>query len=431
MQAMPAVRTRFLAWLSRPGVGLAFLSLALLTLLCLVGDAFGQEGEWIDLEALRETEPVPETAVPERAGDPAALEGDASPTSAGDVASEPLADGWMDLPAEALAGGTPERQERGSVKPPASLPRRFHWQGRTRELGLVGYVYLGDYYFVEEHAYDLAEKAYRHALAQWPDCGPILMRLDLLEVLGGDWLLCAEAVQAGLDEGLPPQVRHEYGITPDSPLLSDQRGDVPPVPTMLFLLALEGLPPSSEQPELDAPHAFLRGRLLSYLGAYEEALAALAPVALDDGAEPWHFQAASQRASLHLAVWQPELAYVNLQRARGLAGDHPALLARIEELRGALTLELEGGEGFLTQEVVRILGRRDQGRWALSCPSTAFLGRVEVAHIEGDGLAPGEATPGHLLYRGRDYWLMTLPLGNPRPDWEPGRKVTLLGFASR
>ena len=148
----------------------------------------------------------------------------------------------------------------------------------------------------------------------------------------------------------------------------------------------------------------------------------LEPVALDDDATPWNFQAASQRAALYLATWQPEQAYTNLLRARNLIGDHPALLARMGKLKGELTMQMECGMGDVVQERVKVIGQQGRGRWVIDSPSRNFVGRVGI--VGGKG---ADETDTHLLYRGGDYWLMTTPLGEKMPDWQTGQELTLIG----
>jgi hypothetical protein len=366
------------------------------------------EGEWIDLEPLREARaaaPAAAAPVPAPAAKPRAKAPAAAPAA---VADEPAA---KPAPAD---------------RPPIELPRRFIWKGAPTVLGRVGYVYLGDFYFVEERDVAKAELCYAYALKAWPECGPIQTRMELLSLFMGDWLRTAASMQVGFDQGAPPPVVQDYGLTPESPLLSDAEEDVPPVPAILFRQAL-GQARQLELTADDEPaRSFLVGRLLAFLGEREEAIRVLGPVALadDEEAGPWNFQAASQRAALYLAGWQPELAYMNLLRARDLVGEHPLLMERLAALEAEMALSVLPGEGEQAQAVVRILGQQGQGRWILSPPRERFAGRVEVAAVGGE--APAGFTP-HLLYRGRDYWLMTAPLGNAGSSWKPGTKVTLTG----
>jgi tetratricopeptide (TPR) repeat protein len=318
----------------------------------------------------------------------------------------------------------------GEAAPPADLPRQFFWKSRVHELGRAGFVYLGDYYLVEERNLDLAERAYAYVLDAWPECGPVQLRMDLLRTLAGDWLAAAEAFQVGLDEGLPPVVRRDYGVERDAPLTSSSPADVPPVPAILFRQALEHLRQSPPPRQLVAPWRFLAGRLHAFLGEYEAALRMLQPVAGDDQAAPWHFQAASQCAELYLATWRPEQALASLERAFALVGDHPALVDRLGALVDRLdepanaacagaALALVGGTA---REIVPVLGSRGPGRWILARPATDFAGPLRVTAPDS-----AEALDVHVLYRGGDYWLLSLPLGEDGPGWEPGQEVVLEG----
>jgi hypothetical protein len=404
--------------LSRPTLGLLLLAL-------LMGSAAAQDGEWIDLETLREATPADgerqvEAAMQPMPGEDPAPDQVTSPVLADPTPNDTAADSELEPAAdvEEVAAENP---------PPLNLPRSFRWQGREAPLGRVGYVYLGDFYLVEERDFAKAETCYLYALEPWPDCGPIQTRLELLSLFTGDWLHAAESMQVSFGDGVPPRVIAEYGIDADTPILSNERGDVPAVPAMHFRLALAKAQQVDAAPDFEQARTFLVARLLSYLGETELAISTLSEVALDEMAEPWNFQAASQRAALYLDSWRPELAYVNLLRAKELVGEHPLLMDRLADLREQMTLRVEPGRGDLAEAVVRILGRQDRGRWILSAPGLSFAGQVEVAMIEGEILEmPGGARP-HLLYRGRDYWVMTLPLGQPEPDWKEGMSVTLTG----
>lgn len=364
------------------------------------------EGEWIDLEPLREAQSqgpakTPPAIKPAPAAKPAARPAAKVAPAAEAPAPKPAAD-----------------------RPPLELPRRFIWKGAPTTLGRVGYVYLGDFYFVEERDLAKAELCYEYALKPWPECGPIQTRLELLSLFLGDWLRAAESMQVGFDQGAPPPVVQDYGLDASSPLLSDDESDVPPVPAILFRQAL-GQARQLELPPDDEPaRSFLVGRLLAFLGERDEAIRVLGPVALDDEASPWNFQAASQRAALYLAAWRPELAYLNLLRAKELVGEHPLLMQRLGVLEREMALAALPGGGEPIEVVVRILGQQGQGRWILSPPELRLSGRVEVAAIGGQ--APTAAKP-NLIYRGDDYWLMAAPLGASAPDWKAGAKVTLRG----
>ena len=360
------------------------LTAVLLALLASSLAVAGDEGEWIDLATLKEAEVHTDAEVPP------------APAS---VPVEPLA---AEAPST-TAGAAPPAED----PPPLELPRRFHWQGELRELGRAGYVYLGDYYAVEERDYAKAETCFTYALRAWPQCGPIQTRMDLLSLFTGDWLRAAESMQVGFDQGAPPRVTQDYGIDASSPLLSAREADVPAVPAILFRNALAQARQLAVTPDQAAPRDFLVGRLLAFLGDQEEAIRVLGPVALDeDGtAAPWNFQAASQRAALYLESWQPELAYVNLLQARDLAGEHPVLMDRIASLEAEMALQAAPGPGAMAQAVVRILGRQGQGRWILSVPDLDFDGRVMVAQVGPTALPEDEILVPQLLYRGREYWL--------------------------
>lgn len=385
------------------------------TLIALVASAASaQEGEWIELDALR---PAQESEAPA----PAAVM--AEPESAEPIgAPVEVVTVYTDLDADPEAAAAPGMPaEAPPEEPPAlDLPRRFHWQGETAPLGRVGYVYLGDYYFVEERDFARAETCWLYALEPWPECGPLQTRLELLSLFTGDWLRTAESLQVGFEDGPPPRVMQDYGIDADSPLLSSRLADVPPVPAMHFRLALARAKQLDVEPAYAPARDFLVGRLLAYLGEPDAAIRTLGPVALAEDAAPWNFQAASQRAALLLATWRPELAYVNLLRAQELVGEHPVLMERLTALREEMTLLADPGEGEPARAVVRILSRQEQGRWILSAPEHGFAGRVQVQAGDAD-LEP------HLLYRGDDYWVMTMPLGSAAPDWAEGAQVTLLG----
>jgi len=379
------------------------VTLFVLTLLA-VRSAHAQsgEGEWIDLEPLREARSqTPAKTPPAARPAPAPAPQPAAPAKAAEPAPGPAAD-----------------------RPPLELPRRFIWKGAPTTLGRVGYVYLGDFYFVEERDLAKAELCYEYALKPWPECGPIQTRLELLSLFLGDWLRAAESMQVGFDQGAPPPVVQDYGLDAASPLLSDEESDVPPVPAILFRQALGQARQLALAPEDEPARSFLVGRLLAFLGERDEAIRALGPVALDDEAAPWNFQAASQRAALYLAAWRPELAYLNLLRAQELVGEHPLLLQRLESLERETALAALPGGGEPIEVVVRILGQQGQGRWILSPPELRLSGRVEVAAVAGQ--APTAAKP-NLIYRGDDYWLMAAPLGASAPDWKAGAKVTLRG----
>jgi len=392
------------------GLTLTVLILILMAVHAARAQEAAGEGEWIDLEPLREARAAaPAPAAPK------------APAPAARLGSQPSAPAAPVPVAEA-----PAAKPAAADRPPLELPRRFIWKGAPTELGRVGYVYLGDFYFVEERDLAKAELCYTYALKPWPECGPIQTRLELLSLFMGDWLRTAASMQVGFDQGAPPPVVQDYGLTPQSPLLSNDEEDVPPVPAILFRQALGQARQLELSPEDDPARSFLVGRLLAFLGEREEAIRALGPVALasDEEASPWNFQAASQRAALYLANWQPELAYMNLLRARDLVGEHPLLMQRIAALEAEMALAALPGAGEPTQVSVRILGQQGQGRWILSPPAADFAGRVEVAAVGGQ--APAGFKP-HLLYRGRDYWLMTAPLGSGAPSWKAGTKVTLSG----
>ncbi len=391
----------------------------LLLLVLLAGSALAQEGEWIDLETLREATPADEELAVEPAPEPVP-----SKEFPAEQASE------RDIPVEeAEETETMEEAEEVTAENPPSLnlPRNFHWKGREAPLGRAGYVYLGDFYLVEERDFVKAETCYLYALEPWPDCGPIQTRLELLSLFTGDWLRAAESLQVGFEDGVPPRVTAEYGIDADSPILSNKRENVPAVPAIHFRLALAKAQQVDAAPDFEPARAFLVARLLAHLGETELAIGTLSEVALDEMAEPWNFQAASQRAALYLDSWRPELAYVNLLRAKELVGEHPVLMDRLAALRERMTLHVDPGSGDLAQTVVHILGRQDRGRWILSAPDMEFAGQVVVASIEGETLDIGQGALPHLLYRGRDFWVMTLPLGQPEPDWKEGMSVTLTG----
>ena len=407
------------------------LPLAILMLLaCLPEPPWAGEGEWIELGALKEKSQAPNPAAAESAAIAEAEPGAAPESEPRQAAGYIDLSGAPDSRAEELAAAA--RAARRGDRPQMVLPRRFHWQGSVRELGPVGYVYLGDYYVIEEHDYQMAELAWDEAHENWPDCWPVNLRRDLLQVMTGDWLRCAETMQVGFDEGLPPEVHQEYGMKPDSPILSKRMSDVPPVPAILMLKVLAQLKQMEVGPELAAPKQFLLGRLLAHVGDYDAALAALANLAMDEAAEPWNFQAASQRACLHLQLYQPELAYVNLLQAQALVGDHPILIERIRKLRDELSLQAAVSTGMSREEYVRIVAKCD-GRWGLSRPESEFEGRVDVAAVGdvalGKPAAAGEtvAPRGNLLYRGEAYWLMSLPLGADDPGWRTGERVKLAG----
>ncbi len=398
--------------MSRPVLGLLLLVISM-------GSAAAQEGEWIDLETLREATPADGERQIEAALQPAAVE-DAT-----------LEQGNSPEFVEVETGDPDSKLDEDLVtaeNPPAlNLPRSFRWQGQEAPLGRVGFVYLGDFYLVEERDFAKAEICYEYALEPWPDCGPIQTRLELLSLFTGDWLRAAESMQVGFDDGVPPRVIAEYGIDEDSPILSNDRGEVPAVPAIHFHLALARARQVEAAPDYEPARVFLVGRLLSYLGETELAITALSEVALDEMAGPWNFQAASQRAALYLDSWRPELAYVNLLRARELVGEHPLLMERLAGLREQMTLQAEPGEGDMAETVVRILGRQDRGRWVLSAPELDFSGQVKVAMIEGRALDMADGARPHLLYRGREFWVLTLPLGQPEPAWKEGMRVTLMG----
>lgn len=413
--------------------GGVWTALLMIILIAAVGAANAQEGEWIDLEPLRtdgkaeadvkaapepdvDSDPAPPmefVEYPDPEPDGASVVVSESVAVADPVPTETDTDTDMDTE-ESVAAGNP---------PPLNLPHRFRWQGREAPLGRVGYVYLGDYYLVEERDFEKAEVCYRYALEPWPDCGPIQTRLELLSLFTGDWVRAAESMQVGFDDGVPPLVAGEYGIEESSPILSNRRDEVPPVPAINFRLALAHARQIDVEPDFEPARSFLAGRLLAHLGEYDTAIGALSEVALDETAEPWNFQAAGQRAALYLERWQPELAYVNLLRAKELVGEHPVLMDRLATLRDEMTLQVADGPGDAASAVVRILARQDQGRWIISAPDLAFEGHVRVAGVAGESAA----TSPHLLYRGRDYWVMVLPLGSPEPDWSEGTRVTLRG----
>jgi len=394
-----------------------------------------QEGEWIDLEPLRggdseeAVKPDP-TAVPE-----AEMPDDAEPAPPMEFFAYPDPDPDQDpelvveIASEPEAKPAPVEEEVTAANPPPlNLPHRFHWQGREAPLGRVGYVYLGDYYLVEDRAFEKAEMCYRYALEPWPDCGPIQTRLELLSLFTGDWVRAAESMQVGFDDGVPPLVIEDYGIDETSPILSNQRDEVPPVPAIHFRLALAHARQIDVELDFEAARGFLVGRLLAHLGEYDTAIGALSEVALDEMAEPWNFQAAGQRAALYLERWQPELAYVNLLRAKELVGEHPVLMDRLASLRDEMTLQVAGGGGSeVVSAVVRILAKQDQGRWIISAPEGRLGGLVRVATVAGESAAGDDSARPHLLYRGQEYWVMVMPLGSPDPGWSEGSRVTLLG----
>lgn len=384
------------------------LAVLLASLLVPSAASAGDDGEWIDLATLKQASVHSDAELP--------------PSPAPVTTQAPAPE------ATAKAPAAPAQDP-----PPLELPHRFHWQGELRELGRVGYVYLGDYYAVEERDFGKAETCYEYALRPWPECGPIQTRLELLSLFTGDWLRAAESMQVGFDQGAPPRVTQDYGIDASTPLTSSKEADVPAVPAILFRNALVQARQVEATPDQEAPRGFLVGRLLAFLGETEAAIEALGPVALDEDetAAPWNFQAASQRAAMYLEAWQPELAYVNLLQAEALAGEHPVLMDRIAALERDMALVAAPGEGDTATVVVSILGRQGQGRWILSPPDLDFDGRVDVAAVAGQTLGEEQVLSPQLLYRGHDYWLMAAPLGSDVQAWEAGATVTLVGARSR
>ncbi len=82
-------------------------------------------------------------------------------------------------------------------------------------------------------------------------------------------------MQVGLGDGVPPRVTTEYGIDEDSPILSNDRAEVPAVPAIHFRLALAKARQVDAAPDFEAARAFLLGRLLAYLGETELAIQSL------------------------------------------------------------------------------------------------------------------------------------------------------------
>ncbi len=325
---------------------------------------------------------------------------------------------WMDLePLEEEEKELPD--EMGPPKTLADLPKKFTYQGKVQYLGPVGFVYLGDYYFIDELDPEMAALAWRHAAETWPWAGPVQDRLNLLAVHEGSWLEAARGFMLDYREEMPPHRQVDWQLSGDIPLTSEEIQDIPQAPTVLFRHALQALRHIPIDDALLTPRSFLEGRLQTLAGLERAALRSFQKLPLSELELPWSDQAALMRGHLYYASFNPERALLEYQ---SILERHSELGGRIEEIRAGFDRPSVEEPGKAMTLSTTLIGKTAEGRWAITAPDWQLW---PITSIEG----PGAGVVPRVVFRGEDYWVISLPLGSDETGWERGKTVILHGHS--
>lgn len=325
---------------------------------------------------------------------------------------------WMEL--EPLPGEEPGSED--AERPPPSLedlPRKFTYRGEVRYLGPVGFVYLGDYYFIDELDPEMAALAWRHAAETWPWAGPLRQRLHLISIHEGAWLDAAQGFMLDYREDLPPNVHVDWELSGDIPLTSEDIQDIPQSPTILFRQTLQRFRQVPVDDTLRVPRRFLEGMLQTLAGMERAALESFREIPLSELDLPWSDQAALLRGHLFYRSFNPERALMEYQ---SILDRHPELGGRIEEIRAGFDRPETAPAGELMELRTQLIGRTAEGRWAISSPEWDLWPVTELRGPGDADLAP------RVVFRSPDYWVISLPLGADAGGWERGKTVILAGY---
>jgi hypothetical protein len=325
---------------------------------------------------------------------------------------------WMEL--EPLEDKDEKKTE--VTAPPktlADLPKKFTYQGKVQYLGPVGFVYLGDYYFIDDLDPQMASLAWQHAAETWPWAGPVQDRLNLVAVHDGNWLDAANGFMLDYREEMPPHRQVDWALSGDIPLTSEEIQDIPQAPTVLFRHALQTLRQIPVDDALLTPRIFLEARLQSLAGLENAALRSFQKLPLSELDLPWSDQAALMRGHLYYRSFNPERALLEYQ---SILHRHSELGGRIEEIRAGFDRPTSAAAGELMQLSTQLIGKTAEGRWAITAPEWNLWPLESI-----DGPGEGESSP-RIVYRGSDYWVISLPLGSDESGWERGKTVILSGY---
>ncbi|MDP6418114.1 MAG: hypothetical protein QF492_03920 [Candidatus Krumholzibacteria bacterium] len=321
---------------------------------------------------------------------------------------------WIELdPVEGESPSVaPEREEPKQI----DLPRRFVWKGKVRQLAPVGFIYLGDYYLIDELDSRMADLAWDRALEEWPASSQIHRRKDLAGIFQGKWQESASSLKLEPGRSLGKARQLDWNLGPDLPLDSRNPTDIPGLPTILYRLSLEALRQQDPGEDVDA-RAFLEARLLALSGKIREARQVLKDV---EGEGEWFVQLVNLRGQLDDLSWNPERALAEFQILAEMGIESDYLRSRIQGLKRGLR-PLPRSEGSKGEVRVRLLGRTREGRWALEAPDPLLKSLTSVHE------ASGASVPARLSYHSEEYWVISLPLGSSSGDWESGDVLTLTG----
>jgi len=324
---------------------------------------------------------------------------------------------WMELePLEGEEKGEPEE-----IAPPKTfqdLPKKFAYEGKVQYLGPVGFVYLGDYYFIDELDPEMAALAWRHAAETWPWTGPVKQRLHLISIHEGAWLDAAQGFMLDYREDLPPSGHVDWNLTGDIPLTSEEIQDIPQAPTILFRQTLQRLRQMPVDDALVTPRRFLEGMLLTLAGMDRAALSSFQKIPLSKLELPWSDQAALMRAHLYYRSFNPERALIEFQ---SILDRHSELGGRIEDIRAGFDRPDVAPSGEAMELSTQLIGKTAEGRWAITAPEWDLW---PVSDIRGPG---DETLRPRVVFRSPDYWVLSLPLGADETGWERGKTVILRG----
>jgi len=324
---------------------------------------------------------------------------------------------WMEL--KPLEDDKEESLEK--AEPPRTLkdlPRKFTYRGKVKHLGPVGFVYLGDFYFIDELDPEMAALAWRQAAETWPWAGPLQQRLHISSIYDGAWLDAAQGFMLDYREDLPPKMQVDWRLDGNAPLTSQDIQDVPEAPTILFRQALQRLRQTPVDDTLLIPRLFLEGMLQALAGMERASLESFQAIPLSDLELPWSDQAALMRGHLYYRSFNPERALLEYQ---SILDRHSELGGRIEEIRAGFDRPAAKGWGQPMELKVQLVGKTAEGRWALTAPEWDLW---PVTEVRGPGAA--ELKP-RIVFRSPDYWVVSLPLGADESGWERGKTVMLVG----
>jgi hypothetical protein len=312
--------------------------------------------------------------------------------------------------------------ETGTPKTLQDLPKKFTYQGKVQYLGPVGFIYLGDYYFIDDLNPEMAALAWRHGAETWPWAGPVTDRLSLLAVHEGNWLEAARGLMLDYREDLPPRGHVDWALSGDIPLTSEDIQDISQPPTILFRQALQSLRQIPVDDALRTPRIFLEGRLQTLAGLERGALLSFQKIPLSDLELPWSDQAALMRGHLYFGSFNPERALMEYQ---SILDRHSELGGRIEEIRAGFDRPEGLGEGKLMDISTKLVGKTAEGRWAITAPEWDLW---PVEEIRGPGEGKAHA---RVIFRSDDYWVISLPLGADESGWERGKTIILSGYPAK